>query len=67
MRRTPLADRRADVLRLLAAGKPAKAIYREPGIDEGTAKTPIATIVRGLDLVNRAEAATVARAKGLLQ
>jgi DNA-binding NarL/FixJ family response regulator len=54
------------VLRLLAAGKPNKAICRELNIEEGTVKAHIATIFRVLDVVNRTQAATVARETGLL-
>ena len=62
----PLTGRQMAVLRLLAAGKPNKAICRELGIEEGTVKTHIATIFRVLDVVNRTEAAKVAREQGLL-
>lgn len=66
--RTPalLTERQTQVLRLLAAGHPNKAICRELDIEEGTVKAHIATIFRVLDVVNRTEAATVARETGLL-
>lgn len=64
---TQLTDRQMQVLRLLAAGKPNKAICRELNIEEGTAKAHIAAIFRVLDVVNRTEAATVARETGLLE
>jgi two-component system nitrate/nitrite response regulator NarL len=61
-----LTERQMQVLRLLAAGKPNKAICRELDIEEGTVKAHIATIFRVLDVVNRTEAATVAKGRGLL-
>ena len=63
---TQLTERQMQVLRLLAAGKPNKLICRELSIEEGTVKAHIATIFRVLDVVNRTEAATVARNIGLL-
>ena len=63
---TQLTDRQMQVLRLLAAGKPNKAICRELNIEEGTVKAHIATVFRVLDVANRTEAASVARAIGLL-
>lgn len=62
-----LTDRQMQVLRLLAAGKPNKTICRELNIEEGTVKAHIATIFRLLDVVNRTEAASVAREMGLLE
>lgn len=64
---TQLTERQIQVLRLLAAGKPNKAICRELNIEEGTVKAHIAAIFRALDVVNRTEAATVAREAGLLE
>jgi DNA-binding NarL/FixJ family response regulator len=64
---TELTERQMQVLRLLAAGKPNKAICRELNIEEGTVKAHIAAIFRVLDVVNRTEAATVARETGLLE
>ncbi|MBW8457868.1 MAG: response regulator transcription factor [Thiobacillus sp.] len=64
---TQLTERQMQVLRLLAAGKPNKAICRELNIEEGTVKAHIAAIFRVLDVVNRTEAATVARETGLLE
>jgi DNA-binding NarL/FixJ family response regulator len=63
---TQLTERQTQVLRLLAAGKPNKAICRELDIEEGTVKAHIATIFRVLDVTNRTEAASVARETGLL-
>jgi DNA-binding NarL/FixJ family response regulator len=63
---TQLTERQLQVLRLLAAGKPNKAICRELDIEEGTVKAHIATVFRVLDVANRTEAASVARSIGLL-
>ena len=63
---TQLTERQMQVLRLLAAGKPNKAICRELNIEEGTVKAHIATVFRVLDVANRTEAASVARTIGLL-
>ena len=63
---TQLTDRQMQVLRLLAAGKPNKAICRELNIEDGTVKAHIATVFRVLDVANRTEAASVARTIGLL-
>lgn len=63
---TQLTDRQMQVLRLLAAGKPNKAICRELNIEEGTVKAHIATVFRVLNVANRTEAASVARTIGLL-
>jgi len=62
-----LTQRQLQVLRLLAEGKPNKIICRELNIEEGTVKAHIATIFRVLDVVNRTEAASVARATGLIE
>lgn len=61
-----LTERQAQVLRLLAEGKPNKVICRELNIEEGTVKAHIATVFRVLDVTNRTEAASVAREIGLL-
>lgn len=63
---TQLTERQMQVLRLLAAGKPNKAICRELDIEEGTVKAHIATIFRVLDVTNRTAAASAARETGLL-
>jgi DNA-binding NarL/FixJ family response regulator len=64
--KTQLTERQMQVLRLLAEGKPNKAICRELNIEEGTVKAHIATVFRVLDVTNRTEAASVARQIGLL-
>ncbi|NWG39459.1 MAG: response regulator transcription factor [Hydrogenophilaceae bacterium] len=63
---TTLTERQIQVLRLIAEGKPNKAICRELNIEEGTVKAHIATIFRVLDVNNRTQAATAARNCGLL-
>lgn len=62
-----LTERQLQVLRLLAEGKPNKAICRELNIEEGTVKAHIASVFRVLDVTNRTEAAIVAKQKGLLK
>ena len=61
-----LSGRQRDVLRLLAAGMSNKQICRELDLGEGTIKVHIAAIFRALEVVNRTEAANVARRLGLL-
>lgn len=61
-----LTDRQLQVLRLLAAGSSNKMICRELNIEEGTVKAHLATLFRVLDVANRTQAASVARALGLL-
>lgn len=61
-----MTERQLQVLRLVAEGKPNKLICRELNIEEGTVKAHLATIFRLLDVVNRTEAASVARNLGLL-
>lgn len=64
--RGKLTDRQRDVLRLLAAGMSNKQICRELNLGEGTIKVHIAAIYRSLEVVNRTEAANVARRLGLI-
>lgn len=61
-----LTDRQLQVLRLLAEGKPNKAICRELAIEAGTVKAHIASIFRALDAVNRTEAVAQAKQIGLI-
>jgi DNA-binding NarL/FixJ family response regulator len=63
---TQLTERQMQVLRLLAKGKPNKAICQELQIEEGTVKAHVATVFRVLDVANRTEAANFARDMGLL-
>lgn len=64
--RGKLTDRQRDVLHLLAAGMSNKQICRELNLGEGTIKVHIAAIYRSLEVVNRTEAANVARRLGLI-
>jgi DNA-binding NarL/FixJ family response regulator len=61
-----LTERQMQVLKLLAEGKPNKAICRELGIEAGTAKAHIASIFRALDAFNRTEAVAQAKQLGLI-
>lgn len=51
-----LTRRQADVLRLMAQGKPNKMISRELGIAAGTVKSHVTALLRALKVNNRTEA-----------
>lgn len=51
-----LTERQGEVLRLLSAGRPTKAIARELGVAVGTVKVHLAAIYRALGATNRVEA-----------
>jgi DNA-binding NarL/FixJ family response regulator len=51
-----LTRRQADVLRLMAQGKPNKVISRELGIAAGTVKEHVTALPRALRVNNRTEA-----------
>jgi DNA-binding NarL/FixJ family response regulator len=51
-----LTPRQVEVLELLVAGQPNKAICRELGLSEGTVKTHVAAIFRALDVTSRVQA-----------
>jgi DNA-binding NarL/FixJ family response regulator len=51
-----LTPRQADVLNLLVAGKPNKAICRELNMAEGTVKTHIAAVFKALNVTSRVQA-----------
>lgn len=51
-----LTRRQADVLRLMAQGKPNKVISRELGIASGTVKAHVTALLRALRVNNRTEA-----------
>jgi DNA-binding NarL/FixJ family response regulator len=51
-----LTERQREVLRLLSAGRPTKAIARELGVAVGTVKVHLAAIYRALGANNRVEA-----------
>jgi DNA-binding CsgD family transcriptional regulator len=61
-----LTAREREVLSLLAAGLPNKAIARELGISENTAKYHVAAILAKLDAQSRADAVMRAARAGLL-
>jgi DNA-binding NarL/FixJ family response regulator len=62
----PLTAREREVLVLLADGLPNKAIARELGISENTAKYHVAAILAKLDAQSRADAVMRAARAGLL-
>jgi len=55
-----LTQRQADVLALLAQGKPNKIISRELGLAPGTVKIHVTAILRKLKVANRTQAALTA-------
>ena len=61
-----LTEREHDVLELLAAGLPNKAIARDLGISEHTVKYHVGSLLSKLDAQSRTEAVTVAARRGLL-
>ncbi len=56
-----LTPRQADVLRLLALGKPNKVIARELDISEATVKVHLLAVFRALGARNRTEAVVIAQ------
>lgn len=62
-----LSPRELEVLTLLPSGKSAKDIGKELFLSEPTIKTHMSNIYRKLDVHNRTEAITKARAGGLLK
>lgn len=60
-----LTDRQAEVLGLIAQGKPNKIIARELNISEATVKTHVTDIMRALKVTNRAQAGIAARRLGI--
>lgn len=65
-RRTSLTERQLEVLRLLSDGLANKEIGRALGLSDKTVKAHITTIFKTLDVVNRTQAASVARRAELL-
>ena len=61
-----LTAREYEVLELVAAGLPNKAIARELGISEHTAKFHVGSLLGKLGVGSRTEAVTVATRRGLL-
>ena len=62
----PLTGRERQVLELVAAGLPNKAIARELGISEHTAKFHVGSLLTKLGAASRTEAVTLATRRGLL-
>lgn len=62
----PLTDRERQVLELVAAGLPNKAIARELGISEHTVKFHVGSLLGKLGAGSRTEAVTLATRRGLL-
>ena len=62
----PLTARERQVLELVAAGLPNKAIARELGISEHTAKFHVGSLLGKLGAASRTEAVTIATRRGLL-
>jgi DNA-binding NarL/FixJ family response regulator len=61
-----ITDREHDVLALLAAGLPNKAIARDLGISEHTVKFHVGSLLSKLEAQSRTEAVTIAARQGLL-
>ena len=62
----PLTGRERQVLELVAAGLPNKAIARQLGISEHTAKFHVGSLLGKLGAASRTEAVTLATRRGLL-
>lgn len=60
-----LTGRQAEVLGLIAQGKPNKLIASELNISEATVKAHVTDIMRALKVANRAQAAIAARRLGI--
>lgn len=61
-----ITDREHDVLELLSAGLPNKAIARQLGISDHTVKFHVGSLLSKLDAQSRTEAVTIAARQGLL-
>ncbi len=62
----PLSRREREVLGLVAAGLPNKAIARELGISDHTVKFHVSSLLTKLDAGSRTEAVTIATRRGIL-
>ena len=65
--RSQVADREADVLRLIAAGKSNQRIAHELVINLDTVKKHVSHVLGKLGAANRTEAVTRARQLGLIR
>jgi DNA-binding NarL/FixJ family response regulator len=63
--RLGITPRQAEVLALMLAGKPNKAICRELELAEGTVKSHVAAVLKALGVSNRVEAVIAASKLGL--
>jgi DNA-binding NarL/FixJ family response regulator len=63
--RLGLTPRQVDVLRLLVAGLPTKAIARQMGLAESSVKTHLIGLFRRLDVTSRVQAVLAATEAGL--
>ena len=61
----PLSDREREVLVMLAQGVPNKEIADRLHIAEGTVKNHVSNILAKLQVINRTQAADLARRRGL--
>jgi DNA-binding NarL/FixJ family response regulator len=61
-----LTGRQAEILKMLAAGMPNKSIANALRLSDKTVKAHVTAIFKALDVVNRTQAANVARTAGLL-
>jgi DNA-binding NarL/FixJ family response regulator len=59
-----LTDRQAQILALIAQGKPNKVIARELNIADATVKAHVTEILRALRVTNRTQAVIAARRLG---
>ena len=63
--RLGITPRQAEVLALMLAGRPNKAICRELNLAEGTVKSHVAAVLKALNASNRVEAVIAASRLGL--
>ena len=61
-----LTARQIEILAFLCEGQPNKSIARKLGVSEKTVKAHITAIFKSLKVVNRTQAAAVAREAGLI-
>ena len=64
--RPPIGERQLEVLRLLSEGLSNKEIGRALGLSDKTVKAHVTSVFKTLNVVNRTQAAGVARGRGLL-